>query len=102
MKDFRRDMFISLSNQSIKQHDMISNEHAVVDLLDENIIDITNKVFKIEADKIVNDVKKREIPRFRYDPPSQSVANTVQQLLKTTDSMSCTSSDILHPIRDFK
>jgi len=102
VKDTRHDMFLGLAQQEIKQTDLVCTEHAVVTIADHNIIDITNKVIKVEAEKIINDVKKREIPRFRYDPPAQSVANAVQQLLKTTDVMSTTAPDILHPVRDFK
>jgi len=101
-KNTRHDMFLGLAEQHIKQTDLVCTEHAVVTLGDHNIIDITSKTLKIEADKIVNDVKKREIPRFRYDPPAQSVATAVQQLLKTTDVMATTAPDILHPVRDFK
>lgn len=102
IKDARHDLFLALSDQTIKQADVMSTEHAVVSLNDENIIDITTKTIKIEPDKIVNDVKKREIPRFRYDPPAQSVATAVQQLIKTTDQMSNSTPDILHPVKDFK
>jgi len=102
VKDTRHDMFLGLAQQEIKQTDLVCTEHAVVTIADHNIIDITNKVIKVEAEKIINDIKKREIPRFRYDPPAQSVANAVQQLLKTTDVMSTTAPDILHPVRDFK
>jgi len=102
LKNTRHDMFLGLAEQHIKQTDLVCTEHAVVTLGDHNIIDITSKTLKIEADKIVNDVKKREIPRFRYDPPAQSVATAVQQLLKTTDVMATTAPDILHPVRDFK
>jgi len=102
VKDTRHDMFLGLAQQEIKQTDLVSTEHAVVTIFDHNIINITTKIIKVEADKIINDIKKREIPRFRYDPPAQSVANAVQQLLKTTDVMSTTVPDILHPVTDFK
>eukprot|EP00092_Neocalanus_flemingeri_P063994 GFUD01077549.1.p1 GENE.GFUD01077549.1~~GFUD01077549.1.p1 ORF type:complete len:651 (-),score=173.79 GFUD01077549.1:87-2039(-) len=102
VKDARQDLFLALSDQTVKQADVMSTEHAIVTIYDENIIDITTKTIKIESDKIINDVKKREIPRFRYDPPSQSVATAVQQLIKTTDVMANTTLDILHPVKDYK
>jgi hypothetical protein len=49
---------------------------------DADILHITTKILKIEPDKILNDVKKREIPRFKLDPPAASVATAVQQLIK--------------------
>ena len=67
--------------------DVMSSQHSVVTLPDENILDITNRTVKIEPEKIINDVKKREIPRFKYDPPAQSVATAVQQLLKYADQV---------------
>ena len=58
LKNTRHDMFLGLAEQHLKQTDLVYTEHAVVTLGDHNIIDITSKTLKIEADKIVNDVKK--------------------------------------------
>ena len=80
-------MFQSLADQRITMADVMSSKHSVVALTDENILDITNKTVKIEQEKIINDVKKREIPRFKYDPPAQSVATATQQLLKFADQV---------------
>ena len=80
-------MFQSLADQRITMADVMSSKHSVVTLTDENILDITNKTVKIEQEKIINDVKKREIPRFKYDPPAQSVATATQQLLKFADQV---------------
>ena len=80
-------MFQSLSERKIQMSDVMSSKHSVVSLPDENILDITNRTVKIEQDKIINDVKKREIPRFKYDPPAQSVATATQQLLKIADQV---------------
>ena len=53
--------------------------------------------------KIINDIKKREIPRFKFDPPAQSVSSAVQQLIKITDQMSQSPipDDIL-TLKDFR
>ena len=83
----RKKMFQSLSEQKVQMGDVMSSHHSVVTLPDENILDITNRTVKIEPEKIINDVKKREIPRFKYDPPAQSVATAVQQLLKYADQV---------------
>jgi antiviral helicase SKI2 len=61
-----------------------SSEHAVIVIHDADILHITTKTIKIDPDKILNDVKKREIPRFKHDPPAASVATAVQQLIKVT------------------
>ena len=83
----RRKLFLSLAEQRITMADVMSSKHSVVTLTDDNILDITTKTVKIEQDKIINDVKKREIPRFKYDPPAQSVATATQQLLKIADQV---------------
>jgi hypothetical protein len=62
--------------------DVTSSEHAVIQIHEEDILHITARTVRIEADKILNDVKKREIPRFRQDPPAPSVATAIQQLIK--------------------
>ena len=85
--DARKNLFLSLVDQKIQSTDVMSSHHSVVSLTDVNILQITNKVFKIEPDKIINDVKKREIPRFKFYPPSQSVSTALQQLLRVTDQV---------------
>ncbi|XP_052223384.1 helicase SKI2W-like isoform X15 [Dreissena polymorpha] len=60
--------------------------HEVVQCRSENIIVITTKTIKVDADKIFNDIKKREQPRFRDDPPAQSVTMTTQELLRITEA----------------
>ena len=85
--DARKNLFLSLVDQKIQSTDVMSSHHSVVSLTDVNILQITNKVIKIEADKIINDIKKREIPRFKFDPPSQSVSTALQQLLRVTDQV---------------
>jgi hypothetical protein len=62
----------------------MSSEHSVITIHEDDILHITARTIKIEADKILNDVKKREIPRFRQDPPAASVATAVQQLIKVS------------------
>ena len=86
--DEKKAMFVGLVNQRVRMSDVMNNQHKIVTIRDTNIIQITNKSVKIEPDKIVNDIKKREIPRFKFDPPAQSVSSAVQQLIKITDQMS--------------
>lgn len=95
-------LFLSLASPRITAGDVVNTEHSIVSLHDEHILEITNKQIKIDADKIVADVKKREIPRFRHDPPGQSVSTAVQELIKLTDALSGTSPDTFNPLKDFK
>jgi len=103
LDDGRRDLFMGLVDQKIQVSDVMNNHHSLINLTDDKIIHITNKTIKIEPDKIINDIKKREIPRFKYDPPAQSVASALQQLIKFTDQMSSVEvpADVLS-LKDFK
>ena len=49
---------------------------------------------------IIADLKKREIPRFRAEPPGQSVAMATQLLLKAQAGDSLLV--VLDPLRDFR
>merc|ERR1719312_1168530 len=101
--DARKNLFQSLVDQKVRMNDVMSNQHGIISLCDDEIVHITNKTIKIEPDKIINDIKKREIPRFKFDPPSQSVATALQQLVKMTDAMSQADipDDVLS-LRDFR
>jgi len=61
---------------------------------------ITAKQIKIDPSKIIDDHKKRQIPRFRENPPSESTILAAQELFRllesNPDGVSC-----LDPIRDF-
>lgn len=101
--DARKNLFLSLVDQKVRMNDVMTNQHGIISLSDEDIVHITNKSIKIEPDKIINDIKKREIPRFKFDPPAQSVATALQQLVKMTDAMSQADipDDVLS-LRDFR
>merc|ERR1719219_2361427 len=79
----------------------MTTEHALVTIQDSNIAAILDKTIKGEADKVVTDVKKREIPRFKNDPPGSSVVSAIQALVLATEAMA-TSGDlnVLDPLRD--
>ncbi|XP_064649760.1 superkiller complex protein 2-like [Lineus longissimus] len=47
---------------------------------------ITKKQIKINAEKIIDDVRKRELPRFRDNPPGSSTSSATQELLQLTES----------------
>jgi antiviral helicase SKI2 len=90
----------------------------VVTVKGEDISSITNKMCRISADKIIDDHKKRQIPRFRSvdaslymcwiislpcffrnDPPSQSTTTAAQELLRIVESNS-EGLQSLDPIND--
>lgn len=46
---------------------------------------VSSKLLKINAEKIIEDVRKREMPRFRKDEPSQNTTLATQELLRLTE-----------------
>ena len=78
-----------------------SSKHTIINIKDEDIMHITSATVKVDTDKVVNDVKKREIPRFRSDPPGQSVMTAMEALIKLIDP-AAKKLEILSPRRDFK
>ncbi|XP_076455160.1 superkiller complex protein 2-like isoform X2 [Babylonia areolata] len=59
--------------------------HDLVEVTAAQISLITTTTIKVEADKIIKDVKKRQQPRFKDDPPSQSVTVATQELLRLSE-----------------
>ncbi|CAK8673080.1 unnamed protein product [Clavelina lepadiformis] len=47
---------------------------------------ITNKTLRVQADTIIADCKRRQVPRFRSDSPDQATSIACQQLLRLVDS----------------
>ncbi|XP_067829841.1 helicase SKI2W, partial [Heptranchias perlo] len=60
--------------------------HTVEKLTAEDFGSVTVKTLRINADKIIDDFKKRQIPRFRNDPPGPSVTTATQELLRLAES----------------
>ncbi|WAR31042.1 SKIV2-like protein [Mya arenaria] len=75
--------------------------HEIVQCRCENIVTVTTKTIRLDPEKIINDVKKREIPRFKTDPPSQSVTMASQELLRITEA-NMDGLPGLHPTSDLK
>jgi hypothetical protein len=48
------------------------------------------RLSKVESEKIIDNVKKREMPRFAQDPPGKSVVAAVDQLSKLSLQVSAT------------
>lgn len=59
--------------------------HAVVKLTPADIGSVTVKTLRINADKIIDDFKKRQIPRFRNDAPGASVTAATQELVRLAE-----------------
>ena len=101
--------FISLATTDVETVKSVSTclsmKHSIVEINDESIMEITSKCLKIDADKILNDIKKRQIPRFRDDPPSTSTQHALQELKRYFEELSGQNNftpEVLNWINDFR
>ena len=60
--------------------------HALLTIKASNIVELTKTVIKCEADKIIQNVEQRLIPRFKDSPPGPSVVKAVGELHELTMS----------------
>lgn len=63
-------------------------EHNVISIRAANIVGITRVNLKCETDKIIQNWEQRQIPRFRDNPPSQTVMNAIDELNKLSQDNS--------------
>ncbi|XP_045618795.1 superkiller complex protein 2-like [Procambarus clarkii] len=63
-----------------------TSDHTFLDIVPENLAAITNKVIKVNGEKIIENIKKRQIPRFKADPPSESVMVVLNELQRINES----------------
>lgn len=61
--------------------------HGVLDITALDVIEITNKTIKIDCELVIKDWDKRQIPRFRDDPPGQTCQQAIQELAKLTNNI---------------
>ena len=101
--------FVSLASTEVGTVKTISNNlslnHFTIEINDESLMEITSTCFKIDVEKIMNDIKKRQIPRFRDDPPANSTKNALQELKRYFEELSKQSDftpNALNWITDFK
>ncbi|XP_044744519.1 helicase SKI2W [Coccinella septempunctata] len=67
-------------------------DHELIDIEPSDILEITGKVIKTTPELIISDWNKRMQPRFRNDPPGQTVSKATQELHKLT--LSANNSDV--------
>lgn len=61
--------------------------HAILTIRAANIVEISKATIKCEADKIIQNVEQRMIPRFKDSPPGPSVVKAVSELHELTTSV---------------
>lgn len=59
--------------------------HAVEHLAPCAIRALTGKTLRVNAERILEDVRKRQMPRFRNDPPGPSAVQAAQELLRLAE-----------------
>ncbi|XP_050775552.1 SKI2 subunit of superkiller complex protein isoform X2 [Gopherus flavomarginatus] len=59
--------------------------HAVEQLGPCDLVALTGKTLRVNAERILEDVKKRQMPRFRSDPPGPSAVQAAQELLRLAE-----------------
>uniref|UniRef100_A0A8D0DT23 SKI2 subunit of superkiller complex n=1 Tax=Salvator merianae TaxID=96440 RepID=A0A8D0DT23_SALMN len=75
--------------------------HTIKKLGPSDIFGITAKSLRINAERILDDFKKRQIPRFRNDPPGPSAATATQELLRLAEG-SPEGLPCLDPVNDLQ
>uniref|UniRef100_A0A6A7FXB5 Helicase SKI2W-like n=1 Tax=Hirondellea gigas TaxID=1518452 RepID=A0A6A7FXB5_9CRUS len=63
-----------------------TSEYELLNINPNSIVAITKKTLKIFPDKIIDNINKRKIPRFKDDPPGQSVQDLVSQMQRIHQS----------------
>lgn len=63
-----------------------TSEHICLEVPPGSVTAIIAKTLKVSADKVIDNIKKRLIPRFRDDPPSKSVQELISQMQRLNES----------------
>ena len=74
----RRAALLALAATALPAPDVMAVEHHLATLADSSIRAVLSRTVRVEADKVLADVRKREIPRFRADPPGAAVTGALQ------------------------
>ncbi|XP_012256914.2 helicase SKI2W [Athalia rosae] len=75
--------------------------HQILVISASDILEITSQVIKIDCQLIISDWEKRQIPRFKNDPPGRTCLAAIQEL--TTISLDAvTNHETIEPFVDLK
>ena len=85
------------------QESFASSEHCMVTLKASALAEITKTCHKIDKDKVINDIQRRQIPRFADAPIGQSTLECIEKLQKySADLQQKLQTDLCSWIKDFK
>lgn len=62
---------------------------------------ITTKVLRVNGEKILEDFSKRQLPKFKKDPPIAAVTTAVQELLRLAQAYPA-GPPTLDPVNDLQ
>ena len=77
--------FVAVASGVAQSYGAANSDHTMVDITDRDIYEIVDKVVKMDSEKVLKDIKNRQIPRFKGNPPSQSTMSALQELIKLSD-----------------
>ncbi|KAM6472552.1 superkiller complex protein 2 isoform 1-T1 [Liasis olivaceus] len=75
--------------------------HTIKKLGPADILGITTKTLRVNAERILEDFRKRQMPRFRNDPPGPSAATATQELLRLAEGAQ-EGLPLLDPVNDLQ
>uniref|UniRef100_J3RZP7 Helicase SKI2W-like n=1 Tax=Crotalus adamanteus TaxID=8729 RepID=J3RZP7_CROAD len=75
--------------------------HTIKKLGPADILGVTTKTLRVNAERILEDFRKRQMPRFRNDPPGPSAATATQELLRLAEG-SPEGLPLLDPVNDLQ
>jgi antiviral helicase SKI2 len=79
-------------------HSPLDWSYSIANVPEECIMGIVDKDFNVEPNKILDDFKKRQIPRFRQNSPSPHCQNVLLQLQSFLTSF----PPLLNPVKDLR
>lgn len=74
--------------------------HSIIQVDGSEISAISVRQMKVDTSKIIDDHKKRMIPRFRNDPPGKSTISAEQELLRLSEA-NPEGLGTMDPVKDF-
>ena len=72
--------YFALSHRISEMSNVSTMEHQMITVQASAISDITKAVLKVDVDKVINDIKRRQIPRFADAPIGSSTSDCIEKL----------------------
>ena len=90
-------------NPDFESDNFTSTEHSLVTFKASALAEITKTCIKIDKDKVIADIKRRQIPRFADAPIGQSTMECIEKLQKYSSEFALKlQNDLCSWLKDFK